>query len=92
MRYIDPTSEPVPAAINYSTIAAPLDELLNTLARKASGSVYRGETRAANVITKTVVQALKRKYKNKCGYCENIEYEPCVEHHRPIVCYRRAAR
>jgi len=84
MRYVDPALEPVPAEINFSNIKGALNELLNSLDRKAKDDVYRGEVRVGTNIEKRVVIALKRKYLNKCGYCESFEHEPCVEHHRPI--------
>jgi uncharacterized protein (TIGR02646 family) len=83
MRYVNPALEPMPVAINYSTIPVAMASLFNTAAPVVSDDIYKGLVVTGTVSENTVVEALKRKYKEKCGYCETYESDPNVEHHRP---------
>lgn len=73
-----------PIELSSTTCTNHLLLLLSTPSEKAKSDLYRGKKLLPNnIIQYTVVDALKKLYRNKCAYCEKTSHRPKIDHHRP---------
>lgn len=88
MRHVQKDIDDIPASLLEQDCLDSLNAILEDTTIRANSKIYRGFNNSfvneEGISEPEVVRKLKLLYHNKCAYCENLEYEPEIEHYRPL--------